>query len=284
MPSGTTLIPAGSFMMGDSLDGTGDAPQHPVDVAAFYIDTNEVSFMFWQQVYQWATTHGYTFDAPGKGKAASHPVQNVNWYDVLKWCNARSEMEGRTPCYYSDASQATVYRSGDLDLASDSVNWTASGYRLPTEAEWEKAARGGQSGHRFPWGDTISETRANYSANTLSYPWDQGPTGENAKGMLGGLPYTTPVGTFATNDYGLHDVAGNVTEWCWDWYSSSYYTSSGSGSNPQGPASSSVAPAARVLRGGAWSTLPPYARCEDRGHGKPSFKDATTGFRCVAGQ
>jgi formylglycine-generating enzyme required for sulfatase activity len=85
----------------------------------------------------------------------------VDWYDVVKWCNARSEMEGRTPAYYTSAEQTTVYRSGQTDVDNAWVNWTA-GYRLPTEAESEKAARGGASGQRFPWGDTISWGQANY--------------------------------------------------------------------------------------------------------------------------
>jgi formylglycine-generating enzyme required for sulfatase activity len=82
-------------------------------------------------------------------------VKAVDWYDCVKWCNARSELEGRIPAYYTDAMQTTVYRTGRWDVDNSSVNWNA-GYRLPTEAEWEKTARGGASGQRFPWGNTIS--------------------------------------------------------------------------------------------------------------------------------
>ena len=97
-PSGMALIPAGSFSMGDTLDHEADAlPTHQVTVSAFYMDTKLVTYGLWQQVYQWATTNGYTFDNPGLGKAANHPVHTVNWYDAVKWCNARSQWMASRP-------------------------------------------------------------------------------------------------------------------------------------------------------------------------------------------
>jgi formylglycine-generating enzyme required for sulfatase activity len=152
-PSGMVLIPAGSFTMGDVADNNedGDAAPTVTYVSAFYMDQYDVTYALWQTVYNWATNHGYSFDDAGAGKAANHPVQTVDWYDCLKWCNARSEMQGRTPAYYTTAAQTSVYRAGDLGVAYGCVNWSA-GYRLPTEAEWEKGARGGLSGQRFPWG------------------------------------------------------------------------------------------------------------------------------------
>lgn len=110
----------------------------------------------------------------------------------MKWANARSEKEGLVPCYYTDDTQTTVYRTGTVDVQNDWVKWIACGYRLPTEVEWEKAARGGAAGHRYPWSatDAIDHSRANYDS--------------------GG---TTPVGSFAPNGYGLYDMAGNVWEW-----------------------------------------------------------------------
>ena len=269
--SGMALIPAGSFTMGDNLDGENDAtPTVSVTVSAFYMDTNLVSYSQWQPVYNWAASHGYGFDNAGAGKAANHPVQTADWFDTVKWCNARSQQAGLTPVYYTDAGLTQVYTNGDL---APYVNWAANGYRLPTEAEWEKAARGGLSGQRFPWGNTISESQANYYGYT-GYSYDLGPNGYNATYATGGFPYTSPVGSFAPNGYGLYDMAGNVFAWCGDWYG----TYAG-GSDPRGPASGSY----RMLRGGSWHAYANNERCADRVVSDPSLAYFDIGFRCVRG-
>jgi len=280
--SGMALIPAGSFTMGDTFgDGSSsELPLHTVYVSAFYLDKTEVKKSMWDEVYRWAVNRPvalrYSFDNAGLGKAANHPMYSVNWYDVVKWCNARSEKEGRVPAYYTDAAQttATVYRSGNIDLATNFVNWAANGYRLPTEAEWEKAARGGASGQRFPWGDTITHSQANYYSDS-SYFYDVSTTrGYHPSYQAGGYPYTSPVGSFAPNAYGLYDMAGNVWEWCWDWYGS---YSNVSQSDPRGSASGSY----RVFRGGSWNYFAFDCRVSDRIGDWPGSRANGMGFRSV---
>lgn len=285
-------IPAGSFQMGDALsDGYGyELPVHSVYVSAFYMDKYPVTKAVWDDVYAWAVTHGYSFwsSAPvAEGKAANHPAQGMGWYDAVKWCNARSEKEGRTPAYYTNAGQTVVYRSRsrDVDVENDWVKWNA-GYRLPTEAEWEKAARGGLNGRRFPWGDTLTHSLANYYSSThhrgVFMSYDTSPTRDfHPAYATGHHPYTSPVGSFAANGYGLYDMIGNVFEWCWDWFDVGYYSSSAS-TDPQPMRSDGGG--CRVLRGGAWDHKASYARVSSRASGPPRSVVASQGFRCALGQ
>jgi formylglycine-generating enzyme len=270
-PAGMVFIPAGSFTMGDTLDGDTNAVPTNVYVSSFYMDTNLVSYGEWQAVYDWATTNGYAFDDAGSGKGTNYPVSEINWYDAVKWANARSQLAGLTPVYYTDTNLTQVYTNGDV---APYVNRAATGYRLPTEAEWEKAARGGLIGLRFPWGNTISESQANYYGDTADYSYDLGPDGFNSTYGTGELPYTSPVGTYAPNDYGLYDMAGNVFEWCWDWYKPFYL----GGSNPTGPASGMY----RVIRGGDWLNYAVSARCANRNFYLPTAAIyVDVGLRCV---
>ena len=253
-------------------------------VSGFWMDAMLVTKAKWDDVAGWAATNSYDI-APSNaaGKAASHPVHSVNWFECVKWCNARSQKEGLVPCYYADANFASLYKAGSLDLSNSWVRWSANGYRLPTEAEWEKAARGGHQGRLFPWGgDTCQQTRANYYADD-SVPYDTSPTlGYNPAFNDGVQPYTSPVGSFPANGYGLYDMAGNVGEWCWDWRAA---PTAGYQSDPRGPASGYR----RVVRGGAWnSSSGAYAmRCayaHDSDFMLPSDKLIVQGFRCARGQ
>ncbi len=279
IPDGMVYVPGGIFSMGDNFEGdTDERPVHSVYVSAFYMDKTEVTKAQWDEVYTWAVANGYSFNNTGSSKGSNHPVYAVNWHDVIKWCNARSQKEGLSPVY---AVSGSVYKTG---LADPDCNWNANGYRLPTEAEWEKAARGGLSDNRFPWGYTINHDFANYRANGSAYSYDTSPYSiytYHPTYATGGEPYTAPVGSFAVNGYGLHDMSGNIFEWCWDWYEEAYYGVSPT-SDPRGPSSGSD----RVRRGGNWYSFADGCRAADRSYRAPGGAGDHLGFRAVlsAGQ
>lgn len=264
-------IPAGSFWMGDHFcDGSDDElPVHEVYVSAFYLQKTEVTKAEWDDVAGWASTHGYDIGPEdGSGKCPDHPVHSTNWYDCVKFCNALSEREGFAPVYRVSGS---VYRTGE---SLPDINYSASGYRLPTEAEWEKAARGGVEGRRFPWGDTIWHNMANYvSSSSFEYDVSQTP-GYHPDWNEGAMPYTNPVRAFVPNGYGLHDMAGNLWEWCGDWYSENYYSTSPA-SDPAGSATGTY----RIYRGGSWLTWASLCRVSCRRYNTPDYANIIIGFR-----
>jgi formylglycine-generating enzyme required for sulfatase activity len=261
-PAGMTLINGGDVELGDT-QGVGLADELPVRtnfITGFWMDATEVTKAQWDIVAEWASTNGYDLSPEGgAGKAPDHPVQSVSWYEAVKWCNARSQMEGLTPCYHTTAALDAFYTNAEVDVQNDWVNWSAAGYRLPTEAEWEKAARGGRQGRLFPWGgDTVQHDQANY----------------------GGKPEddlnSVPTGQFSANGFGLLDMAGNVCEWCWNLYGD--FTADGL-VDPRGPESNPNGE--RTLRGGGWYDVEDYLRCSARYYFVPGYFDNGLGFRCI---
>jgi sulfatase modifying factor 1 len=186
------VVPAGVYRIDNSAGNSG----HEVSLTSFSIDQHEVTKAFWDEVYTWAIANGYDFSNAGIAEGPEYPVHSINWYDSVKWANALSERDGHTPCYYTDNNCTVIYRAGQVDLTNYNVKWNANGYRLPTETEWEVAARGGLVGSKYAWGESPSTTRANF---------DQ---------TLHGA--TIPVGSFPDNGYGLYEIGGNLREWTWD--------------------------------------------------------------------
>jgi formylglycine-generating enzyme required for sulfatase activity len=280
------FIPAGEFEMGDVHDTGEDheRPPHRVFVRAFHLAKTEVTLQLWEEVVRWALVHGYAFGGDDQGpptsRAANHPICNVSWYDAVKWANACSERAGLTPVYFTDASHREVYRKGQLDLNHDAVKWTANGYRLPTEAEWEKAARGGLSRQHFPWASEggsftnhIDGRRANYMHSGDPFETETG-LGTTPVAYFDGSQ--VPPGLNTANGYGLYDVAGNVAEWCWDWYDGQWYAS------PQATARDSRGPEvgrARILRGGSWINDRKFCRVAARYVSSPGYRCCCYGLR-----
>ncbi|MDR0669767.1 MAG: formylglycine-generating enzyme family protein [Treponema sp.] len=227
-----------------------------VTLSPFKIAKYETTYELWYEVYQWAAGHGYTFANPGREgdngtdgaaptAAKNESATTINWRDAIVWCNAYSEMSGKEPVYYTDNSHTTVLRVSMNDSGTGTpvdsavMKPGANGYRLPTAAEWEYAARGGNQADTVNWSynyagsDTLGDV-AWYKVNA----YDVG---------AGSADYGVhPVGTKTENGAGLYDMSGNVTEWGWDWCGAISNTETVT--DPAGPASNWC----RVLLGGSW--------------------------------
>ncbi len=454
-----SLIEAGAFQMGvTSGDTDSDAPSVSVTTSSFYMAKYETTKGLWDEVRNWGWANGYDDLTVGFDTSADHPVGYIPWHEAVKWCNARSEKEGLTPCYtytgtgviwetinmnnadfdlgvsngpkgfdsptnvpgwtdlhpgsvidsgvegpgawwgpydqyaafmstgdgaynlsshqiqegdqfnisffamwwnwtgaagrwkvtlfydnpsniigtylspslgtswspYSTTSsiaatsasvghtlgilfesigggtaqmdevrlsvfrapvstaRGSIYRIGKIDYVN--CDWSANGYRLPTEAEWEKAARGGVRGKRFPWGsDTISHSQANYKSSS-SFSYDlSGSTNSYHPNYDDGIKRTSPVGSFAANGYGLHDMAGNSAEWCWDRYMASTYVAMEGVMDPRGPALDPNLNVLRVFRGGSSVSDSSQSRSAHRRTHTAGSLGVHLGFRLARG-
>ena len=230
-------VKAGTFIMGSpesEEDRSDNEIQHKVTISKdFYIGKYEVT----QREYK-----AVMGTNPSKYKGDNRPVETVSWYNAVEYCNKLSEKEGLTKAYTIDGTTVTL-------------NNNATGYRLPTEAQWEYAARGGNKsqGYKYSGSDTVD-----------SVAWHSGNSDSS----------THNVGTKAANELGIYDMSGNVYEWCYDWYDD---YSSGSVTDPEGSSTGSY----RVFRGGIWRYDSGYCRVAFRHSGYPSFSYHLIGFRLL---
>ena len=220
----------------DDEASSDERPRHKVEISRdFYVGKYPVMQELWEAVMG---------NNPSKCKGDARPVEMVSWFDCVEFCNKLSELENKELAYTINGMNVTC-------------NWTAKGYRLLTEGEWEYCARGGEY-HLYAGSDNVDEV-AWYNENS-------GPT--------------HPVGQKKPNGFGLYDMSGNVWEWCWDWFDSEVYqsrpvTGGEPTSDPRGPTSGSY----RVYRGGDWYNYPYSMRASDRYYGSPTYRNDSIGCR-----
>ncbi len=232
------LVKGGTFKMGNTYEEDGfedELPVHQVTLSDYYISTYEVTQSEWQDVMG---------SNPSSFKGKMKPVENVSWFDAIEFCNKLSEKEGLNPCYQIKRNNNVI------------CDWTANGYRLPTEAEWEYAARGGieSQGYMYAGSNSIDEVGF-YKGNSMS------------------MSHST--GSKKPNELRIYDMSGNVWEWCWDWYTNSY--SDGAGNNPKGVEFG----VERCRRGGSWAQISKSSRSSNRLGTPPELKFNYVGLRLV---
>jgi formylglycine-generating enzyme required for sulfatase activity len=247
VPANMVRVEGGTFQMGNPSGGENyERPVHTVNIKSFYMGKYEVTQKEWREIMgttvrQQRDMMDRSWFLPGEGN--NYPIYYVNWYEAVEYCNKLSIKEGLTPVYSGSGGSITC-------------DWNANGYRLPTEAEWEFAAKGGikdSSSNKYSGGN-----------NAVTVAWYDGNSRDS----------THLVGTKVANSLGIYDMSGNVFEWCWDWYGD---YSSGSQTDPRGSSSGTY----RVLRGGGWYSSNSYVRSAYRGVGSPSDRYMDVGFRVV---
>lgn len=234
----------GTFLMGSNSGDEDESPPHNVTVTGFSISKYEVTQGLYEDVMDSNPAQGY-------GEGDDFPVYFVDWYDAVNFCNTLSDLEGLERCYTVNGTDVTC-------------DFVRNGYRLPTEAEWEFAARGGNSSGGFLYAGSDSP-------GTVAWYDDNDEWRDDMSREVGGK---------APNELGIHDMSGNLREWCWDWYSEFYYSGS-PGVDPTGPASGQF----KVFRGG-WAGSDIYnLRTVDRAANWPEYQDGASyyhmGFRVV---
>ena len=257
------LIPAGTFQMGSNDSISTAKPVQDVTITkSFYMGKFEVT----QAEYEKYCSYTGSGSPSSRGDGDNYPAYWVNWYDALVYCNKRSITEGLTPCYSisgntDPSTWGNVPSFNDTNWKSVVCDWEANGYRLPTEAEWEYAARAGDNISSYAWSGTSNRDEL------VDYAWF----------IDNSIDKIHEVGTKKANSFGLYDMSGNVEEWCWNWYTSSYSAGTEGGSDPTGASSGTN----RVTRGGCWRSYAGNIYVNFRNYNAALNHVETCGFRVV---